>query len=955
MTHPLFILALFVTLITTFFSVHARPEPVLRTVEEAIARLERDVLDTMRQRDELTAYLMRPSGGQQDSIHMPPTIITSWEGDSVQIDVPSYVFLLDLEPTMLWTHPVVIVVVPAVVGPNARTQQHWISGPVLVNGTLMDVGPMCGANPNRVRGLALPCTKVDSTELLPTARTDARVYVVVGKHVGDADSIGFRHDVQQAALRLNWSILGPQLHEGTIKIIDGEDGKGASRQDLNNAFSQLDGGFLQRYFITYIGHATQHGPMLSDGGASWTEFAEYISLAPTGSASVEVVTNYSGRIIPSLLQAGVRGSVLTATDTLQRIHYRTTGASDWQRALTTLFDNETFDVNQDKVIGHEEIIPYVTSELPADDPVVLAKPMFRDLIDTTVNQGRTTSTPLNMIQPFQVTLRKSYVDGKTITSVYAINSRYFPIETHDPYELVSQRDSAGTSHRTVIATVQPVIPMRSEIWLADLPDSCYGVAVRMFNSNSARDTTVDAHYGSISAPRETWYRTQHPLVGGVQDVSATAQYENGYSERMLISPLRFTIPAKRTVNITLSDRTTSRFHSPNGVDFSVTGSDRTRQMFRVRAHELLQPRSDTSITYGSRLSIEAFSGDLSIDSLQTSEVHLAPGRIVACTAGSVWLHTVALFARPQQQSHWRIGSADLKTRCMLNTINVNGLDSVVIATPTISAQHVVTNGTPIIIHDLTTATDLGFMSLFNSPSPAFRNTNTIGATDTVRIHDLSIIDADSLQMELLIDGIIECTDCAIDLARCRVIGTGRLEQRQNLSALVRTESGEPLQGSVVHILSQQGDTLATAITDIFGHARPDSVLIGTLEEGGLTNHAPIRVLYRDQAGTLHEQVAPHTRRAQVLFVDRSVSSVHEPPAPYTIAPNPVHIGEEVRITGDEMIEHVDLYAIDGTQIATLTPNAVQVIVSTSSLTPGTYICRVTTQSATRAEKIILLP
>jgi hypothetical protein len=105
------------------------------SIEEAIDSLLNGVIFQREDPEAITAHYNRPPSNEADSVLMPGTMITNWDGDVTTVEVPSYVFFVDSTPGDFWEHAADVVLIPATFNSGVPIQVFPTPSPISIEAT----------------------------------------------------------------------------------------------------------------------------------------------------------------------------------------------------------------------------------------------------------------------------------------------------------------------------------------------------------------------------------------------------------------------------------------------------------------------------------------------------------------------------------------------------------------------------------------------------------------------------------------------------------------------------------------------------------------------------------------------------------------------------------------------------------------------------------------------------
>ena len=126
--------------------------PSYISLEEATVILVDEVISNLPDPTIVKAYYNGPPSNPNDSVHLKGTLVETLDGESFEIEFPSYIFFVDAMPGELWNHPATVVTISAEANSGLPLAQADTDHPITIDGESFDFGPDCGANSKRVVG-----------------------------------------------------------------------------------------------------------------------------------------------------------------------------------------------------------------------------------------------------------------------------------------------------------------------------------------------------------------------------------------------------------------------------------------------------------------------------------------------------------------------------------------------------------------------------------------------------------------------------------------------------------------------------------------------------------------------------------------------------------------------------------------------------------------------------------
>lgn len=454
--------------------------------DTAIARLQVR-LAPIPQRTPLAAFHLPLTSGR-DSVHEAGTTITFMDGSAEVLTVPSYVFFVDHEPTTFYGHSTRAVLIPAERTSKDPIVERTTNVPFAINGVPIDPGSWCGANPNRVIGDSGSCTDVTPSTTNVTQNTATCVLIFTGAAIRDIDDVTMRHDIARYVNRLNSDPSGPNISFGSFRVRRGTALAGMTRQQLADEFGVFKSSGCQKLVIKYIGHSTTDGLLLAGSVFNgmevlpWNELADMLDSLDAADITVDITSNYAGRLATVLRSKAVLGTCIVSADADSTMLTGHGVGTYWERAQRDAVASSTADTDGDGVTDVTEAARWVVTNLPSDDSARRPLPSVIDLdspgriaasdLDGFTDEawnipGGTGSLTVSM-ERYRVltsyrdgsTRRDLLVDGGTL---YIDNATTSTVRADAIYEFIVLRGRGADRQDSVVARLRPEVGPESRI------------------------------------------------------------------------------------------------------------------------------------------------------------------------------------------------------------------------------------------------------------------------------------------------------------------------------------------------------------------------------------------------------------------------------------------------------------------------------------------------------------
>lgn len=948
------------------------PQPAFITLEQAVAKLQRDVLDSLSERNTLVAYHVRPIEVPLDSVHEFGATLSYRDGTYEEFGEPRYLFFVDLAPTDLWGHPAIAVQIPALEGSASATVQHYTDHPFSVNGTEATFGPDCAPNPNRVRGNGANCTPPPNYTMVKTTNTNDCVLIITGRVIKDVDSVAMGHDLKKVVDRLNTGTYGPRVSSDNITIVRGVSNRGATPQDVRAAFDALKARSCRKIYIKYIGHGVPKGLVLKDSAGdrsqifSWDEFAQRIRDLGNGDVTVDVTACYSGKAVTALQRAGVRGTVVTSSDSATRTPQGPGTGTYWEEALRECSADTSADINGDGQVDVREAALWVKAKKPANDPSRAPRPQVLELNDsvrTTASAIASTTeksweipTPggslVTTVEDFCVRTSFKRGSGRKDTTVcrsniYITNLSSAPRNAVKTFEIVAICGRGSGRTERVITTICPQLGPRATVCVGVLPQGCTGMFIREVSTPRRMPTiTIDSaqiverYTATIVTKSGSPFRVAHHFTDVGQGASYSVATSGPARYNPNSDPPTFTtqpdVPA--TVNVTGMVQPNSAF----GCDIITTltndatfGITRLNTRILTTADVFQNPGIESYYRYATLAS-----GVRSVRRLSNSIIELSPSAGIAAGTPDFFLEDVVVQSESATAPSIVIQNRDNLVATLSNVV-LSGIASLSVETPIYTIRGLVLGATPCSVTNASPQRTMSFAASYGARGNAF--TFNTAKSDIIDVYGLAVEEPDGYDIEMKGRGVLRCTDCLININNTSAAFGSAITQFQNVSALVSDRDGRAVRGDTVRVMSSNGTVLASTVTDTLGIATFSPIVIGSMSEL-IFDRAPLSVQLVQRGGGTRIVVLPHTGWMQVFLDDSTVTTGIDDESSTTIStqssitPMPLSRSFPASVRDQRGITHISIYGIEGSLINTINVNgAPQISLPTSAMSPGWYI------------------
>lgn len=911
--------------------------------DTAVARLQ-TLLASMPQPPSIVAFHITPPD-RRDSVNDVGTSITYLEGQTDTLTIPSYVFLVDLEPTALLGHALKAVYIPAERNSSEAVIERTTSIPFAVNGQPVNPGPWCGANPKRVIGDSGRCTEVVPNSTLTTPNTGTCVLVFSGVPIRDIDDVTMRHDIARYVTRLNSDPLGPKITFGSFRVRRGTGSVGITRKQLSDELAVFKSAGCQKLIIKYVGNAMSDGMLLSGTGFSGTEVLRWEDLAAmldsldAADVTIDITSNFAGRMRQALRSRAVLGTCIVSAATDSTMLTGGGNGTYWERAQAEAMASTTADLDGDGTVEVTEAAQWVIANRPADDSARLPQPSVFDLtspvrdapssLDGMTDEAWTLpargGTLAVSMERFRVST--TYKDGSARRAllveggaIYIDNLTTGILRSDAIYDFVIVRGRGTERTDSLVARIRPQVEAGQRIRIAIVPPGWSGLIIQkapltgptvIVDSGQVVDHLTTIH--TVSHPKR--YRSAFELAdrGDGRTYSVTSSILGAVNDDVDLSSTVTTNalqPSRITVQGSMRDDRQS------GGAVIATFTDRATTARTNVNIVLLQPLSADSLTPLKRTlawhDVAIGSGTHTIGTLNRSFIRLDPTASIAPHPEGMQINGSVITSPTlvTQPTTW--GSIDV------GTLQIGGLLVTGFTKPTITHRDLTVRtmrfgDAALTLKPLPGKHDVRFVGLYGSRGDAL-TVDCSGDVKTVTITGLDIVKPDNFDVRVTGGGTMHCVDCGISLQNSIASGGSSIQLRQTVSAIVLDAVGNPKKGSVIDVVSRTGTVLASGVTDDEGYIVIDTVLIGTTTTK-VVDHRPISIRLTNGDGTMQSAEISASYWTQVTFRDSSTVRVYEQGRqPTSVMPMPVSATSAAVVVDDRGILGVELLSLAGERL-----------------------------------------
>lgn len=945
--------------------------PPYISLEEAVAILDESIIIELPNKDEIKAYYNGPPNNPDDSVHARGTMISNWSGELAVVDYPAYVFFVDVNPGDLWEHEALCVFVPATSSTPDTVQWYETRSPIIINNTSFHFGPSCGSNKRRVKGGPFNCEPVPDVSLSSTSNNKDWAIIVTGRVIESVDGVTIGHDVKKASDRINSGKYGPKINKNNIDIVQGAEGAGATKKDLCDALEKIKGRDCEKVIIKYIGHGTKEGLVLMAEGENatailpWTEFAKKVKELGAGNVCIDITSCHAGSAVQPLKDAGVKGSVITSSNSDNTTPQGTGSGTYWEESLQECSESIFADLNKDSSVSNKEAARWVYTRKGANDKATTPKPQIVCLNSTIKSQTTSTTTiehnswkMSGSSGSLSVYLQRTCVRTKFKgakkdsvlykTNIYVKNGSTVERAARRPYQIIARCKRGKKSFDTVLTIVQPRLARQSEVCVATLPDGCVSMRVVevpkkkglpeiVFESDSGQ--AVDLLEATIIAMPGEYFRVEHTFIDPDKEERYTAETMGPEAWNVGQDPVRFSSVADSTTMVDAWGWVP--LDSLNGGDLSTTLLNDTTLSEIVLTTTVLLPYAiddaNSPIDPGHHRQYSVRQGDHEVSHLTSSRIEL-DGQALVYFTSDVDLDNVTIVSDSTVGQPILINGTG--SRPQLQDVVIGGIESVSIVHDDININHLTLSEAPLILQPSlgTTNANIHGVTLYGSRGNAL----TIGLQrgESISISNLVIEGADEAHIVMAgAPGQISCTNCEVDFNKLVPLFGGMIALRQTVSAVVTDANGDPIMNAVVAVTDGRGFVIDSMTTDADGIAEIDvEVAIVT---DVMVDHRPITVVLRARDGSTQDDTVRVQGWTQAFFSDTTrPSSVFETNRDHTwsVTPNPVNHGSEAQLSDFYPLNTVTVVDLQGRVLLEIdVTDANTVSLPLSKLSSGFYL------------------
>ncbi len=933
----------------------------LLTLQEAIDVLNTEVLDGHERADSLLAFHLSPPQNPSDSLVPPGVRIESADGlYLMEFDRPVYFFFVDLYPDEFFSHPVEYIAIDAISGTVDRNllPQLW----PLIDGEVPEFGPTCGgvSNPRLVRGNARPCApKENPYELKNTTNKKGWALALVGQLLKDKEKTTVDGDICKWKERINGTELGPQVSGENIATHAGANKSGLTKQELCDAIDALKGKGCDKVYVKYFGHGTKEGILLWGPGGkgtvtlSWADFAKKLKEAGIGEASIEINSCHSGAAIEAMRKAGIKGTIVTATDANTKLRGKGDGSSTaWEEALLGCSKDRLADLNKSGKIDQCELYAWVKSQGGA--AANRARPQLAKLASTIriirIGKQRVHGKPDNInTDDGSVRVETRYVcylrDSAGKRSVRYRGAVYLVNDNNNVDKTIEKSFNITMICKGRKVTLTVVVPMivkaGQRICIVDLPDTWTPKGCKPAEAERVKKKGTEEKGGVIS----TASAAPDDAFGSVVQAATVATGSFNFYRYDLVSDASET------------DIWSFQAIGPDG--WNVTAEPVTFSM----------PENDSLDLYvGANVPDDATAGGaivgLAINTTTNDtielvyELHLVDtldGDDLANGSGSFRWYDVTGASQISGTSNFdnsvfnvvdslRFGASTTHDLERVTMAADEGADlAVVLADATLDFTDIalygardglVVTGGDIEMSDIAVVDSRGSgLSLSDGVAvDQLQSVNIIDAVgdglllgsidEVVTIENLRIENAGGMDVVLNDGTDLDCIDCMYD-DDATTVGAGSLLQRfARLNVVVSDTAEVAIPGISVRVLDASGTEVFAGLTDEDGFIPTVPMLVSTNDGGNLTKHGPYEVIVRTDQVMIRDTIDATGWTGRVYTLPGNVTSVESAVAGTSrmrISPMPAAVGGNVRIATGRLAAGsatARLHDINGTERGT---------------------------------------
>lgn len=475
--------------------------PKILTRAEAIAIVDTGVIAKSEYATSLAAFLYNRVSA--DSLLHPGARVMARDSSfSDTITNDSYLFWLDNKPGQEWFHPSTFAIVDARSG--GLTLHEAESWPVVNNEEITRFTEQGNLSLELFRGSYPSDTGRIEVNSVSTTNKDDWAIVVVGANLdGEREETARRNDAARIIECLNRVALGPRVDGGNIKVVPGDDYRGATLKAVCDSLDSMKGKACRKLFFHYIGHGGRgHMIVKKEGGG--TENFTYKQLAckllelGVPEVCITIEACHSGSAIPIISdkdttingnKVKLRGTVVTSSTTGNTTTREPDGAS-FIKAMNTCCKDTSADLNRDGMVTIVEAVAWARARnqiVARDNPQgkvlgdgrdIRFHPPVSDGFQNGQDGGGTLHYELSAVY-YRIVKRPN---TRERDSIVCRQSLYVENRSRDAHNGEHEMEVTCTNERDETRVIRELgrirLGGRQRICLMDIPNDCKRVNVR---------------------------------------------------------------------------------------------------------------------------------------------------------------------------------------------------------------------------------------------------------------------------------------------------------------------------------------------------------------------------------------------------------------------------------------------------------------------------------------------
>ena len=953
--------------------------------DSAVARLNKNVLQSLATYSDVAAFHLPSASAAPDSVHDAGTVLSFADGTTNTLTTPSYLFYVDLEQSSFFQHATLAVAIPAESGSNDTLVVRQSTLPFLLNGAPITHGSYCGTNPQRVAGNAFACPIAPMFSTETTDNDTTCVLIVTGATLRDVDDATMRHDISSYITRMNSAALGPRITFGSFLVRRGSNVAGITKQELQAEINRLVAVSCRALVVKYIGHSTADGLLLAGNGfvgtemLSWSEFSALVESVGATDVTVDLTSGGATRALPALRSGAILGTCIASADSAATMPIGRGSGTFWEQAASAAMISPLADTDGDAIVSAAEAARYAISTHAVDDSVGRSNPRVADLNSPQITQNSRISGVTDerwiipasgqnlLVSAEYFTVATSYKTGSTRRDtsvqggvVYVDNTTLTDLRADDIYEFVAIGGRGTTRTDSVIARLRPHVGARKRIAVAAIPVGFTGLVIRQATSQDGPTIVVDSNQivavstSSIQATHPSLFRTTLALDndGESRRYTTTTDIRGNLGSTVRL-PATVSSSATTATGIIVSGTVTSAIEGGQLITTLTNTETAARTVLHTSVLRPIAANASTPLPSSLRWNSATVSeGIHTATSVRNSLLTVRSGATVVPDPMSFDAQGSSIEFSGTPTPAISLGDAT-SDGIRIGGLCITGASKLTIAHRAITMRSLRLGGAALTLKPTAGNHDVVAVGAYGSRGDAI-TVDLVGDADSYMVYGAHVVRPDNFDVRVTGSGTVHCVDCSVNLPNTIAASGTALHLRQNISAVVTDGTGLPRSGVKIDVVGRSGAVLASAITDAEGFAMLDTVLIG-ITTNKLVDHRPVTVRMTAADGSTQEQSVITSLWAQVQFRDSTIVSVQDRQSTLpTVRPMPLTTSHAAYVVDERGITSVDIVSITGSIVRHVQGSGTdRVALATQDLAPGAYTVVVTTPTGRNTVPIIV--